>query len=76
MSLVNNSSDVSRRALSVARMIDRLGAGKFTITIIKGESGSERWQIEISQPVTLQKKDLVHENPAPENVGITEAEGG
>ncbi len=51
---------VSRRALSIAKMIDRLPAGKFNLILVKGDGG-ERWQIEIAQPVTLQKKDLLHE---------------
>ncbi len=49
---------VSRRALSIARMIDRLPPGKFNIVLIKADHEGERWQIEIAQPVTLQKKDL------------------
>ena len=56
-----NKLDVSRSALSVARMLDRLGPGKFTITLIKGEGSSERWQVEIAQPVTIQKKELTYE---------------
>ncbi len=52
---------VSRRALSIARMIDRLPPGKYSILLIKGDGDGERWQIEIAQPVTLQKKDLHHE---------------
>ncbi len=49
---------VSRRALSIARMIDRLPPGKFNIVLIKADNEGERWQIQIDQPVTLQKKDL------------------
>lgn len=60
MSTNYKTIDVSRSALSVARMLDRLGPGKFTITLIKGEGNSERWQIEIAQPVTIQKKELQH----------------
>jgi hypothetical protein len=52
---------VSRRALSIARMIDRLPPGKFNIVLIKADNDGERWQIQIDQPVTLQKKDLHHE---------------
>jgi hypothetical protein len=52
---------VSRRALSLARMIDRLESGKFVITLIKPEGEAERWAVEISQSVTLQKKELVQE---------------
>ena len=60
MSVISRT-DVSRNALSVARMLDRLGTGKFTITLIKGEGSSERWQVEIAQPVTIQKKELTQE---------------
>lgn len=65
MSSQNNHTDVSRSALSVARMLDRLGPGKFTITLIKGEGSSERWQVEIAQPVTIQKKELTQEDGNP-----------
>lgn len=58
--LPTQQQDVSRRALSIARIIDRLPAGKYTIQLVKAESESERWQIEIVQPVTIQKKDLTH----------------
>jgi len=51
-------TDVSRRALSIARMIDRLEPGKYTITVIKTDGESDRWQVEIAQPVTIYKKDL------------------
>lgn len=61
--------DVSRRALSIARMIDRLPPGKFNLVLEKGLGEGERWQIEIAQAVTLQKKDLVHE---PENKIVVE----
>jgi len=49
---------VSKRALSIARMIDRLGSGKFNITLIKPEGENTRWDIEIAQPVTIQKREL------------------
>lgn len=52
---------VSRRALSIARMIDRLPPGKFNIVLIKADHEGERWQIQIDQPITLQKKELLHE---------------
>lgn len=52
---------VSRRALSIARMIDRLPPGKFNIVLVKADHEGERWQIEINQPVTLQKKELLQE---------------
>jgi hypothetical protein len=51
---------VSRRALSLARMIDRLGPGKFTITLIKPESENARWDVQIAQPVTILHKELEH----------------
>lgn len=60
---------VSRRALSIARMIDRLPPGKFNIVLIKADNEGERWQIQIDQPVTLQKKDLHHETETA--IGVT-----
>lgn len=59
---------VSRRALSIARMIDRLPPGKFNIVLVKADHEGERWQIEINQPVTLQKKELLQE-PTSEKKG-------
>jgi len=62
MSLPTTSTipaDVSRRALSIARMIDRLGPGSYTINLRRPENSSERWTIEILQPVTVvQKRDV------------------
>ncbi len=55
---LNQQNDVSRRALSVARMIDRLGPGKFNVLLIKPEGESDRWIVQIDQQVTLQKKEL------------------
>lgn len=56
--------DVSARALSIARMIDRLGPGKYEISLIMPKSKTERWTIEITQrilgqPVTI-RKELGH----------------
>lgn len=58
MSANPNDVGVSRRALSVARMIDRLAPGKYTVLLIKPEGESDRWIVEIAQPVTIQKKEL------------------
>lgn len=53
-------ADVSRRALSIARMIDRLGPGNYTIHLRRPDNTSERWTIEIQQPVTIvHKRDVV-----------------
>ena len=59
--MAENQNDVSRRALSIARMIDRLEPGKYTVLLIKPEGESDRWIVEIAQPVTLQKKELAFE---------------
>ena len=65
MSAIPNDLGVSRRALSVARMIDRLTpGGKYTILLIKPEGESDRWIVEITQSVTIHKKEL----EAPQNV--------
>lgn len=53
-----HKTDVSKSALSVARRIDRLAPGTYTITIRKPESTAERWQIEIAQPVTIHKGEI------------------
>ena len=51
-------TDVSRRALSLARMVERLEPGKYTIALIKPAGKHERWAVEISQSVTIQKKEI------------------
>lgn len=56
--LIQLPQDVSRRALSLARILDRLDPGKFTISLIKPAGKHERWVIEISQSVTIQRKEL------------------
>lgn len=48
--------DVSRKALSIARIIDRLPAGSYTIHLKRPENPSERWTVEIHQPVTVVQK--------------------
>jgi hypothetical protein len=58
MSENQNTNGVSRNALAIARMVDRLPPGKFTIYLAKSEGESDRWIVEIAQPVTLQKKEL------------------
>lgn len=50
--------DVSPRALSIARMIDRLQAGTFIIELIKPDSKTERWIICVKQPVTIRTMSL------------------
>ena len=55
---VNLPTDVSRRALSLARMVERLDPGKYTISLIKPTGKHERWAVEISQSVTIQKKEI------------------
>lgn len=64
----STNGDVSRRALSIARMIDRLGPGSYTINLKRPENASERWTIEILQPVTIvQKRDVVDRSPEESN---------
>lgn len=60
-------TDVSRRALSIARMIDRLGPGLYTIHLKRPENNSERWTIEILQPVTVVQKREVFDKAHDEN---------
>ena len=56
--LIQLPNDVSRRALSLARMVERLAPGKYNIALIKPTSKHERWAVEISQSVTIQKKEI------------------
>jgi len=56
-SLVNRL-DVSRRALSIARVIDRLPAGNFSIILLKPDIKTDNWRVEIRQSSTVQILDL------------------
>ena len=61
-------SDVSRRALSIARMIDRLPPGSYSISLKLPEHNTERWVVEVVQPVTVvQRKEIFDKNA--ENAG-------
>lgn len=66
--LVQPPQDVSRRAVSLARMLERLEPGKYNISLIKPTSGNERWMVEISQSVTIQKKELYSGEASTEEV--------
>lgn len=66
----NPSIDVSRRALSIARMIDRLGPGNYTIHLKRPENGSERWTVEIVQPVTIVQKREVFDKAQEEGKSL------
>lgn len=59
--------DVSRKALSVARIIDRLPAGNYTIHLKRPENPSERWTVEIHQPVTVVQKREVFDKAQEES---------
>lgn len=53
-----NFHDVSPRALSIARMIDRLEAGTYHIELVRPPSKTERWQVTVRQSVTLRTMNL------------------
>lgn len=59
----NNQTDVSRNALSIARRIDRLAPGQYTITIKKPEEKGAGWTFQIDQPVTIQKGEIGKDKP-------------
>lgn len=49
-------------------MLERLEPGKYNISLIKPTSGNERWMVEISQSVTIQKKELYSGEASTEEV--------
>lgn len=61
--MTGNNRDVSRRALSIARVVDRLGPGQFLISLKIPEHSTERWVIEITQPVTVVQRREIYDKP-------------
>lgn len=52
--------DISQRALSIARMIDRLEPGIYNIELVRPVSKTERWTVTVSQSVTVRRMSLEH----------------
>lgn len=50
--------DVSRKALSIARIIDRLPAGSYTLHLKRPKNVSERWTVEIHQVTVVQPQEV------------------
>jgi len=55
-----NLHGVSSRALSIARMIDRLEAGTYSIEFVRPPSNTERWMVTVRQSVTVRTMNLEH----------------
>lgn len=53
-----NFHGVSPRALSIARMIDRLEAGTYSIEFVRPPSKTERWMVTVRQSVTIRTMNL------------------
>jgi hypothetical protein len=55
-------TDLSRRAIRIGRILDRLGDGKYIITLEKIKNPidgiSENWRIRIDQGTTVRELDL------------------
>jgi hypothetical protein len=51
-------TDLSQRAVRIGRMIDRLGAGEFSIKITKPEGESGKWKIEVEQNKRVRTMEL------------------
>ena len=54
-------TDLSQKAVSVARAIDRLPPGRYMVSIIKPNSKHERWEIAIDEISTVQKMTVPRE---------------
>ena len=61
---VNKSviNDISRRAHNLARIVDRLSAGTYHLTIVKNAIHSADWNIEIQRSELIQKVSLSNKN--------------
>ena len=56
---MENDLGISARALSIARILDRLDAGDYMIRFSKAGNGHDHyWTIEISKPVVVDKKTI------------------
>jgi hypothetical protein len=55
-------SDTSRRARSLARLIDRLEPGTYSLEIVKPSCKTNPWSFELITPVTIRKGMLPKEN--------------
>jgi hypothetical protein len=51
-------TDLSQRAVRIGRMIDRLGAGEFSIKIAKPEGESGTWKVEVEQNKRVRTMEL------------------
>jgi len=47
--------EVSNRALAIARQIDRLGSGTYTIRLEKFESAGDQWNVKIEGVVEVRE---------------------
>lgn len=64
MNASDNNYGVSPRALSIARMIDRLEpGGTYIIELIRPQSNTERWLVTVTQPVTVRRMSLENKPP-------------
>lgn len=52
---VRSQADVSQRALSIARMIDRLGPGRHRIELTIDEYPGSPWELSVSQMTMVTK---------------------
>lgn len=50
--------DLSARAISLAREIDRLGSGAWTLIVIKPDLSSLSWHVEINRVETVRTMEL------------------
>ena len=54
-------SDTSRRALSLARILDRLDPGTYIIELVKPEEKLAPWSFELAKPVIIRRGELQKE---------------
>lgn len=56
----NNAGGISERAIRIARMIDRLPPGTYSIELLKPEIRAASWKVEIERLEFIQKAALSH----------------
>ena len=50
--------DISNKVLSLAREIDRLPPGEYSITLVKPSSKHQQWQVQIDRKETIREMNI------------------
>jgi hypothetical protein len=54
----SDTDSLSNRAIYLAKMMDRLEPGRYVLYLTRPQDPSEKWHVELTQPVTLRRAEL------------------